>query len=77
MPTQHSRAWRRNLITIVIMLAIWLAVTVLPIWYADALDAARPKSPRAYWVAAYGAPLVYLVLIGIYAMLMRSNGARR
>lgn len=77
MHTRHSRAWRRNLITIFIMLTIWLAATVLPIWYADMLEAARPKSPRAYWVAAYGAPLVYLVLIGIYAMLMRSNGSRR
>lgn len=77
MHTRHSRVWRRNLIIISIMLAFWLAATVLPIWYADALEAARPTSPRAYWVAAYGSPLVYLVLIGVYAVLMRSNGSRR
>lgn len=63
--------WTRNLIIVAIMLVLWLSMTVGVVWWGAIQSEGRPRSANAYWMAAYGAPLCYLLLIGLYALLMR------
>jgi len=63
--------WTRNLIIVVVMLALWLGVTVGVVWWGGSHGEGKPRTAYAYWMAAYGAPLCYLLLIGLYALLMR------
>lgn len=76
MSTRRISNWTRNLIIVAIMLALWLGVTVGVVWWGSSLWATRPGSAYAYWMAAYGAPLCYLWLVGLYALLMRPRRSR-
>lgn len=68
---KQQRYWRKVVILTSILTSFWLLVTSLPL-----LLAATPESwtilgwPFAYAVVAFGAPLAYLLLIGIYAFVM-------
>ncbi|WP_415807183.1 DUF4212 domain-containing protein [Bordetella muralis] len=82
-PPAMRRYWRRNLILTGVLLLCWMALTFLPAYFARELSFDFIGWPFAFWMAAYGAPLSYLVLIGIYARLMnradaqaRSDGER-
>jgi len=55
------------------MLGLWVAVTVGVVWYAFGVSSQQWRGAGAYWLAAYGAPLCYLLLIGLYAWLMRTR----
>lgn len=70
------RYWRRNLILIGVLIAGWLAVTFVPAYFARALSFDFIGWPFAFWMAAYGAPLCYVVLIGVYARVMNREDAR-
>ncbi|MFY9348399.1 MAG: DUF4212 domain-containing protein [Orrella sp.] len=63
--------WPRNLLLVAITLMVWLLVSLMPM--------ALPALPNDWTVfgwplsmalAAFGVPLIYLVLIGIYAAIM-------
>lgn len=77
MSTRRISNWTRNLIIVAIMLGLWLGVTVGVVWVAGSVGASRLRSANAYWMAAYGAPMCYLVLIGLYALLMRRRRSSR
>ncbi|AZS78047.1 MULTISPECIES: DUF4212 domain-containing protein [Achromobacter] len=64
--------WRRNLRLILLLLAVWAALTFVPTFFARWLSFDFIGWPFAFWMAAYGAPLAYLVIIGIYARIMNS-----
>jgi len=71
------RYWRRNLCVIVFLLALWLLLTVLPSYFArDLFPIDFFGWPLSFWMAAHGAPLGYLILIGVYARLMNRADAR-
>lgn len=70
-----ARLWRRNLVLIALLMAIWTALSFGPAYFARDLGFSVFGWPFSFWMAAYGAPLGYLVLIGIYAFLM--NRAER
>jgi len=75
-PIAARRYWRRNLILIAILGVCWAALTFLPAYFARELSFDFIGWPFSFWMAAYGAPLLYLVLIGIYARAMNRADER-
>ncbi|WP_419204390.1 DUF4212 domain-containing protein [Bordetella trematum] len=77
-PSPSSPYWRANVRRIALLLLIWAAVTVVPVFLAR--DYWRHEIfgwPAAYWMAAFGAPLSYLIIIGVYAWLSNRADARQ
>ncbi len=66
-----TRYWRRVVILTMVLASFWLLVTLLPLVLVG-----TPQSwtlfgwPFAYAVVAFAAPLAYLLLIGVYAVVM-------
>jgi putative solute:sodium symporter small subunit len=71
-PDQRSAYWRRNLLYIAVLLAIWAAVSYgASILFADALDAVKIEGfPLGFWFANQGSILTFVVLIFVYVKLM-------
>ncbi len=69
---QRSAYWRRNLLYIAVLLAIWAAVSYgASILFADALDAVVIDGfPLGFWFANQGSILTFVVLIFVYVKLM-------
>ena len=70
--TTDTRAvyWRKNLRITAALLAAWFVVTFGVTFFARELSLRLFGWPFSFWVAAQGALLVYLALIGIYASFM-------
>ena len=71
----HDRSrrgyWSRSLWLIGICLLVWLAVTLLPLMLAQFQVAGTLLGwPLVFALAAFGVPLVYLAIIGIYCLVM-------
>jgi putative solute:sodium symporter small subunit len=64
--------WRRNLVYIVALLAVWFCVSfVAGILVADELDAYRLGGfPLGFWFANQGSEIAFVVLIFVYVWLM-------
>ena len=62
--------WRFVRAFTLVLLAVWFAVTFGVTFFARDLDFAFFGWPFSYWVAAQGALLVFVVLIGAYAWVM-------
>jgi len=62
--------WRKNLRITAALLGVWFVVTFAVTFFARELSFRFFGWPFSFWVAAQGALLVYLALIGIYARLM-------
>ncbi|HET7792904.1 MAG TPA: DUF4212 domain-containing protein [Rhizobacter sp.] len=62
--------WRKNLRITAALLCVWFVVTFVAAFFARELDFSFFGWPFSFWVAAQGALLVYLALIGLYAWLM-------
>ncbi|AOB33855.1 hypothetical protein AKI39_18875 [Bordetella sp. H567] len=69
----HAPSWGRNVRLILVLLALWAALTFLPVYFARTLLFPFLGWPFSYWMAAYGAPLAYLLIVVAYARIM--NGA--
>ena len=67
---RRATYWRRNLRITAVLLCVWFLVTFVAAFFARELDFAFFGWPFSFWVAAQGALLVYLALIGVYAWLM-------
>jgi putative solute:sodium symporter small subunit len=63
--------WHRTLRVIAGLMAIWFGVTFGIAFYARPLDRTVLGWPFSFWVAAQGAQLVYLALVGGYAAWAR------
>lgn len=64
--------WRRTRRLTAILLTIWLFVTFAAIFYARELAGLTLFGwPVSYYLAAQGTLLVYLAIVGIYALVMR------
>jgi putative solute:sodium symporter small subunit len=68
--------WRRNLRLILLLLAVWAALTFIPAFFARSLTFDFIGWPFAFWMAAYGAPLAYLIIVGVYARVMNRADER-
>jgi putative solute:sodium symporter small subunit len=71
-PAQRTAYWRRNLLYIAVLLAIWAAVSYgAAIVFADALDEVRVGGfPLGFWFANQGSILTFVVLTFVYVKLM-------
>lgn len=62
--------WHKNLRTIVLLLTLWFLLSFVLIFFARELSFSFFGWPFSFWIAGQGAPLVYCVLVLIYARLM-------
>lgn len=63
------RRWRASQRITAWLLAIWFAVTFGVAYFARELSGVLFGWPFSVWVAAQGAPIVYLLLVYFYARL--------
>jgi len=75
-PSRRPPYWRRNVRLIVLLLAVWASLTVAPALYTRYLAFEFIGWPFPFWLAAYGAPLAYLVIVGGYAWAMNRADAQ-
>ena len=71
--------WHLNLRVIGVLVLIWLLVIVVPVYFAIDLSKFFIFGwPFSFWMAAIGAPAIFLLLIGWYAWYMdRLDAAQR
>ena len=63
--------WQRTRRLTMILLALWLATTFGTVFYARELAALTVFGwPLSFYLAAQGASLAYLAMIGAYALIM-------
>jgi len=67
---RHHQYWRANLRITGILLFIWFFVTFVIGFFARDLNFNFFGWPFSFWVAAQGALIVYVVIIGFYAHYM-------
>lgn len=65
-----ARRWHTNQRITAALLAVWFGVTFGVAYFARELNGHVFGWPFSFWVAAQGAPIVYLILAGLYARLM-------
>ena len=68
---RRRRHWRVTRAVTALLLAVWAVVTFGVAYEARSLDFPFFGWPFSFWVAAQGALLVYLALVGAYAWIMR------
>jgi putative solute:sodium symporter small subunit len=74
---RRSALWRRTRRLTMILLAVWFGTTFAAIFFARELAGLTLFGwSVSFYMAAQGALLVYLAIVGIYALAMRSLDAR-
>jgi putative solute:sodium symporter small subunit len=75
---QQAAYWKQNLRYVVVLLAIWFAVSYgAAILFADWLDGFRLGGfPLGFWFGHQGSMLVFLLLIVAYVRLMNALDRR-
>jgi putative solute:sodium symporter small subunit len=69
---KHHEYWRKNLRLTAVLLVIWFVVTYVMAWYARPLAEINFFGwPLAFYMAAQGSLIIYVVLIYVYAKKMR------
>ena len=69
---KHKEYWHKNLVITSILLVIWFVATFVEAWYARELNAFTFLGfPLGFYMSAQGSLIIYVALIGIYALLMR------
>ncbi len=68
---RHRQYWRRNLRLTGALLALWFVATFVVSWFARELQTVTLLGfPFPFYMAAQGALLVYVILVGYYAWRM-------
>ena len=68
----HIDYWRKNLVITGIHLVIWFIATFVLAWYARPLAEINFFGwPFSFYMAAQGSLIIYVVIIGVYALQMR------
>jgi putative solute:sodium symporter small subunit len=68
---ERALHWRRTRRVTALLLALWFCTTFLAVFFARELSAFTVFGwPLSFYLAAQGAALVYLAVIGVYALLM-------
>lgn len=69
--------WHRSLILVGACLLGWLLVTLVPLVMAQwQVPGTLLGWPSVFAIAAFGVPLVYLTIIGVYCLVMDRLDAR-
>ncbi|MEI2418150.1 DUF4212 domain-containing protein [Orrella sp. JC864] len=75
-PRAEQAAWRRNLLLIILLLALWACAAFVPSYFAREWTGQILGWPFSFWMAAYGSPLAFLAIVGVYAWLMNRKPRR-
>ena len=67
---KHRQYWKKNLNITAILLGVWFFVTFVIGYFARDLNFNFFGWPFSFWVAAQGALIVYVCIIGFYARYM-------
>jgi putative solute:sodium symporter small subunit len=67
---KHIAYWRANLRLSAVLLSAWFVVTFVMAWYARDLNFNFFGWPLSFYMAAQGAPIIYVFLIWYYAKRM-------
>jgi putative solute:sodium symporter small subunit len=62
--------WRKNLRAIGLLLTLWFLLSFVLIFFAREMSFSFFGWPFSFWVAGQGAPLVYCVIVAVYARYM-------
>ena len=69
---KHNEYWRKNLVITAILLLVWFIVTFVEAWFARELNTITFLGfPLGFYMSAQGSLAIYVIIIGIYAILMR------
>jgi putative solute:sodium symporter small subunit len=69
---KHHEYWRKNLVITGILLFVWFVATFVEAWFARELNTITFLGfPLGFYMSAQGSLVIYVALIGIYALLMR------
>ena len=70
---KHHEYWRKNLVITGILLFVWFVATFVEAWFARELNSSMTflGFPLGFYMSAQGSLVIYVVLSGIYALLMR------
>jgi putative solute:sodium symporter small subunit len=69
---KHNEYWRKNLFYTAILLLAWFVVTFVEAWFARELNGITFLGfPLGFYMSAQGSLAIYVIIIGIYAVLMR------
>ena len=69
---KHNEYWHKNLVITAILLSIWFVATFVVAWFARELNTVTFLGfPLGFYMSAQGSLIIYVALIGIYALLMR------
>jgi len=69
----HIDYWHKNLRLTAILLVIWFVATFVVIWYAIPLSEYVIFGwPFSFYMAAQGSLVIYVAIIGFYALKMRA-----
>jgi len=73
LPAQNRQMyWLRNRQLTVLLLLLWFLVTYLASYFADALNQVVILGfPLGFYMAAQGSLIVYVLIVGAYALAMR------
>lgn len=70
----HIDYWHKNLRLTAVLLVIWFIATFVVAWYAVPLSEIKFFGwPLSFYMAAQGSLIIYVCIIGYYAMTMRKN----
>lgn len=73
----RARHWQRTRRLTMLLLAVWLATSFCSVFFARELAGLSVFGwPLSFYLAAQGAALVYLAIIGLYALCMRRFDVR-
>jgi putative solute:sodium symporter small subunit len=68
---KRRQYWQRNLRLTAALLAVWFVVTFVAGWFARDLQSVTFLGfPLSFYMAAQGAVLVYVILVGYFAWCM-------
>jgi putative solute:sodium symporter small subunit len=65
-----ERYWQKNLRITGVLMFVWFVVTFVAAYFARSLNFDFFGWPFSFWLAAQGALVVYVAIIGIYAYYM-------
>ena len=69
---RHNEYWRKNLVYTAILLLVWFIVTFVEAWFARELNTITFLGfPLGFYMSAQGSLAIYVIIIGVYAVLMR------
>jgi len=69
---RHREYWRRTVRLTMLLLALWFVVTFVAMFFARELSTFNFFGwPVSFYIAAQGAPIVYVLVVWWYARRMR------